>query len=196
MVYTIYVIEYKKITPLLLLFVVLLVVTIGALFAAHYIENSATAQLFVAKLGYLGVVVIATVAGLNVVLPVPAFTLTPIFTAAGLGMSGIILALALGTFIADILGFLFGNWSREHIYKHYPKVITFLEKIYIDKPHLIVPVIFLYAAFIPFPNEVLVIPLALLKVHLRLLIVPLFLGSLVHQAIYAYGMQGIFSWLF
>jgi uncharacterized membrane protein YdjX (TVP38/TMEM64 family) len=190
------VIEYKKITPLLLLFVVLLVVIVGALFTANYVEDSATAQLFVLKLWYFGVVVIAIVAGLNVILPIPAFTLTPIFSAAGLGMTGIILALAVGTFIADILGFLFGNWSREHIYRHYPKVIRFLEKIYINKPRLIVPVIFLYAAFVPFPNEVLIIPLALLKVHLRLLLIPLFLGSLVHQAIYAYGMQGIFSWLF
>jgi hypothetical protein len=32
------VIEYKKITPLLLLFVVLLVVIVGALFAANYVE--------------------------------------------------------------------------------------------------------------------------------------------------------------
>ena len=187
---------FKKLTPFLGIIAVLVVVIITALFAAQYIENSATAQVFVSNLGYVGVTIIAVVAGLNVILPIPAFTLTPIFTAAGLGMTGIILALALGTLIADILGFLFGNWSREHIYKHYPKVIGFLEKIYIKKPHLIVPVIFLYAAFMPFPNEVLVIPLALLKVRLQVLIVPLFLGNIIHQAIYAYGMQGIFGWLF
>ncbi len=187
---------YKKITPFLGIITVLIVIIIVVLFAAQYIESSDTAQTFVTKLGYIGVTIIAVVTGLNVIVPIPAFTLTPIFTTAGLSLPGIILALAIGTLIADVLGFLFGNWSRGHIYKHYPKVIGFLENVYIRSPHLIVPVIFLYAAFMPFPNEVLVIPLALLKVRLRLLILPLFLGNLIHQAIYAYGMQGIFGWFF
>lgn len=186
----------KKFAPFLGVILALSAVLVTALFAAQFIEKSASAQQFIAGLGYFGVAMIAVVTGLNVVLPIPAFTLTPIFTTAGLDMPGIILALAIGTLIADLIGFLFGNWSREHIYKHYPRVINYLESIYVHRPHLIVPAIFLYAAFLPLPNEVLVIPLALLKVRLRLLIVPLFLGNIVHQAIYAYSMQGLFGWLF
>ena len=187
---------YKKITPLLMIGAVLAVVTILSLFGARFIENSSNAQAFIAELGYPGIILIAIVGGLNFIVPIPAVTLTPVFTAAGLWLPGIILSLTVGTLIADLLGFQFGNWSRSHIYKNYPRVISYLEKIHTNRPYLIVPVIFLYAAFLPFPNEVLVIPLALLNVRLRLIIAPLFLGNLAHQTAYAIGMQGIFNWMF
>ncbi len=189
-------IEYKKITPIILLVAVLLSVAVTVLFAAHYIEQSQTAQTLISKLGYVGVVIIAIIAGLNVAFPIPAATLTPLFTAAGLWLPMIILALTIGTFIADLTGYLFGSIARTHIYKHYPRIVAYLEKIYTDRPHLIIPVVFLYVAFIPLPNEVLVIPLALLHIRLRLILLPLFLGNLMNQTIYALGMQGIFSWLF
>lgn len=188
--------DYKKYLPFLLLLVVLLTVTTVALYTAQFIENSASAQVIISELGYGGVILIAIIAGINVIVPVPAVTLTPIFTSAGLLLPWIILSLTVGTLIADFLGFLFGKWSRDHIYQHYPRTVASIEKIYINYPRLIVPLVFLFAAFMPLPNEVLVIPLALLSVRWRLMILPLFFGNLINQTIYAYGIDSVYGWLF
>jgi membrane protein YqaA with SNARE-associated domain len=189
-------IEYKKYIPLLLIIVVLSIVTTAALFLAQFIENSASAQVVISELGYGGVILIAIIAGINVIVPVPAVTLTPIFTSAGLLLPWIILSLTIGTLIADFLGYLFGQWSREHIFKHYPRSIAYIKKVYIHHPHLIIPLVFLFSAFMPLPNEVLVIPLTLLSVRWRLMILPLFFGNLINQTIYAYGIDSIYGWLF
>jgi len=187
---------YKKFTPILLIIAVLLTVTTVALFAAQFIENSTAAQAIISELGYGGVILIAIIAGINVIVPIPAVTLTPIFTTAGLLLPWIILSLTVGTIIADYIGYLFGHWSRTHIYKSYPSAVAYIEKIYIHHPRLIVPLVFLFSAFIPLPNEVLVIPLALLSVRWRLMILPLFFGNLINQTIYAYGIDSIYGWLF
>lgn len=189
-------IGYKKFTPILLLVAVLLIVTTIALFAAQYIENSTSAQRIITDLGYGGVILIAVIAGINVIVPIPAVTLTPIFTAAGLLLPWIIVSLTVGTLIADYIGYLFGHWSRTHIYRNYPTVVAYIETIYLHHPRLIIPLVFLFAAFMPLPNEVLVIPLALLSVRWRLMVLPLFFGNLINQTIYAYGMDSIYSWLF
>ena len=135
-------IEYKKITPILFLATVVCTVVTLTLFGAHFIENSTNAQTFIAKLGHLGVIIIATIAGLNVIIPIPAATLTPIFTAAGLWLPLIILSLTLGTLAANFIGYQLGTWSRTHVYKTYPRVVIYLENIYTRHPRLIIPLIF------------------------------------------------------
>jgi membrane protein YqaA with SNARE-associated domain len=186
----------KQVFSVLALMAVLVVVAGGALFFAEYLLRHPDLQAQVASLGYVGVVVIATIAGLNVLLPIPAVAFTPIFTAAGLSLAGIILALTIGTLLADFIGYVFGRISRDTLIHKYPKFIIQLEHIHKHHRKWLIPIVFLYAAFIPVPNEALIIPLALLGVTWRTMMFPLFLGNLVNQAIYAYGMHTAFRLLF
>jgi membrane protein DedA with SNARE-associated domain len=187
---------YKNILPLLLIAVVLVIATTATLFAAKFVEGSASAQSVILELGYGGVILMAIIAGTNVIVPIPAATLTPLFVSAGLVLPWIIISLTVGTLIADFIGYLFGQWSRVHIFKNYPRTVAYIKKIYVAHPGLIIPLVFLYAAFVPLPNEVLIIPLALLSVRWRLMMVPLFFGDLINQTIYAYGIDTVYGWLF
>lgn len=186
----------KQVLSGVFLLTVLLIVVFSALFFAEYLLRTPDLQAKVASLGYLGVIVIAMIAGLNVILPIPAVAFTPIFTAAGLNLVGIILALTVGTLLADFIGYVFGRISRDTLALKYPKFITRLEHIHKHHRKWLIPIILFYAAFIPIPNEALIIPLALLGVSWRTMMFPLFLGNLVNQAIYAYGMHTAFRLLF
>ncbi len=98
----------KQVFSLIALLAMVVIVAGGALFFAEYLLRHPDLQAQVASLGYLGVIVIAMVAGLNVILPIPAVAFTPIFTAAGLNLVGIIFALTVGTLLADFIGYVFG----------------------------------------------------------------------------------------
>jgi membrane protein YqaA with SNARE-associated domain len=186
----------KQVLSGIVLVTILSAVAFGAFLIAEEVLVNESLQSLLVSFGYVGITVFATIAGLNVIMPIPAATFTPVFTAAGLSLPLIILALTLGTLAADFIGFLFGKVGRETIAAKYPKLLTRLEHLYTKKQHLLLPVVFLYAAFVPIPNEALVIPLALLGVHWQRLIAPLFFGNLINQAIYAYGFNEVFRFLF
>lgn len=162
-----------------------------SIFFANYIEENGLAHEVVQKFGYLGVLTLAIIGGLNLAVPIPAAVFTPIFLASGLPKIGIILALAVGTTIADILGYLIGLWGRR---SWSPDGNYFFEKVKVVREKyrpFLIPLIFLYASFAPYPNEVMVIPLAFLGMRLRTLIIPLFLGSLLYNSLLVLGISGI-----
>jgi membrane protein YqaA with SNARE-associated domain len=162
-----------------------------SIFLANYIEENGFAQKLVQQFGYLGILILAIIGGLNLAIPIPAAVFTPVFLASGLPKIGIILALAIGTTIADIIGYLIGLWGRR---SWDASGNYFFEKVKVIREKyrpLLIPIIFLYASFIPYPNEIIVIPLAFLGMRIRTLIIPLFLGSLLHNTIIVVGIVGI-----
>lgn len=167
----------------------------GAIFLAHSLASDPAIQVTVAEYGYFGVLITGVIAGLNAFFPVPAATLTPLFVGAGLTLPLIVLSLTLGTLIADFTGFALGHVSREMVAQRYPRTTTFFTNLYHRRRTLVLPAAFLYAAFVPFPNEAILIPLALAGARFSLLLVPLFLGNLLHQAILVYGINGLLGWL-
>lgn len=167
-----------------------------ALLLANNIQNNPELQKTVVEWGYVGVVIWGVIAGLNVVIPLPAGSFAPVFAAGGLWMPFIIIALALGTLIADYIGYAFGRWSRAGIGEKYPKLLTYYEKLVTNHHFWILPSIFLWAAFAPFPNEAIILPLAVLGIRFRFMFIPLLLGGIVHQALFSYGAQNLFLWWF
>ena len=167
-----------------------------ALFAASYLEHHPALQSTVLQLGYPGILAIATIAGLNIFVPVPAASLVPLFTTAGLYLPFIVICLTIGTVLADFIGYRFGRCSSSYVHTSYPKQIKKLEYLHTKHKMWLVPMVFLYAAFAPFPNEAIILPLAIIGVRFRVLILPLLLGNLINQTIYAIGIQNVFWWLF
>ena len=186
----------KKVGGGVLLLVVLCLIITSSLFVADYISDNPAALDFISQFGYIGITILATIAGLNVILPIPPASFVPIFTEAGLWLPGVILSLALGTIIADYIGFAFGYWSRATIIAKYPKPMERFEKLFDTHRTLVPYAIFLYAAFIPLPNEAIILPLAVLGMPFRAMFIPLFLGNLLSQTIFSYGIQNVFLWLF
>lgn len=175
----------------------LAVLLIGlALYATSYITDHPETQEIIASLGYPGVVILAILAGLNLAIPIHAATFVPLFLSAGLSLPLIIVALVIGTTIADSIGYIIGRFGRRHLINKYQKIADLSKKIHNEKRYLIVPFVLLYSAFVPFPNEAMLIPLAILGVRIQLIIIPLILGTFVHQATWAYGFSTLFDLLF
>lgn len=160
---------------------------------AQFVADDAGAQALVANFGYLGVVTLAIIAGLNAIIPVPAATFVPVFASAGLLMPLIIIALVIGTTIADLIGYIFGRWSRRYVADHYPRTFQAVSTLQKNRRHLLLPAVFCYAAFVPFPNEAIIIPLALVGTRFQTFMIPLVLGTLVNQAALAYGFSSAFD---
>jgi uncharacterized membrane protein YdjX (TVP38/TMEM64 family) len=177
----------------ILITLLILAIFVGVLFVAQDISDNAKLQELVAEFGYLGVLFIAIVAGLNTVVPLPAATFIPIFTAAGLSIPLIVTTLAVGTFIADVISFVLGYTSRELIKEKYPKLFKFFYNLQNNHKRLIFPVVITYAAFVPFPNEAILIPLGMSGVKFKNLIIPLIIGDIVHQALLAYAVVSAFG---
>jgi membrane protein YqaA with SNARE-associated domain len=169
----------------------IIAIFIGVLFVANSFSDNPALLEFVAGFGYIGVTFIAIVAGLNTFVPLPAATFTPIFTASGLSIPLIIFFLALGTLIADFIGFMLGHVGRDLIMVKYPKIFAFVTNIQENHQKLITPVVILYASFVPFPNEAILIPLALAGTKFKSLVIPLIIGNIIHQAVIIYGVQSI-----
>jgi membrane protein YqaA with SNARE-associated domain len=171
---------------------VLIGVGLVSFFIADLVLSNADVQTRIGEAGYAAIAGFAFVAGLNAIIPIPAVAFTPVFIAAGLHMSGVILALTIGTLASDFAGYWFGRFGRNTIISKYPKLVAKLQLLYTSRRSLLIPTLFLYAAVIPIPNEVLIIPLAVLGTPWRTMVLPLFAGNLVNQTLLAYGVQTIF----
>ena len=169
------------------------VIIVGIILFAQFITADDNAKAFVQEFGYLGVVITAFIAGLNAIVPVPAGSFVPIFVAAGLAMPLIILALVIGTMLADLLAFYIGMKGRELTIEDYPRVLAFTNWLRRDTDRYIIPGVFLYAALSPLPNELILVPLAIAGVRLRTLILPLLVGTIVYQTAFALGAQSLFT---
>ena len=145
------------------------------------------------SLGYAGVYLAAVIAGLNALLPIPAATLSPVFFEAGLTAEVVILTLALGTLTADLIGYALGHNGRSLLEKKYPNIIGATNYISTTSPWLLTLFVCAYASFVPLPNEIIVIPLALAGTPLRLLIPPLVIGAIVNQTLLVTGASFITS---
>ena len=167
-----------------------------ALVFADYVQESDAARALVERFGYVGMLLLSIVAGLNLFVPIPAATFTPVYIAAGFPLYGIIITLVIGTTIADSIGYLIGLGGRHLAELKYPKLREHIGAFAERHRVAVLPLVFLWSSFAPLPNETILIPLALAGMRFRTLIVPLLLGTIVHQTYLAYGLTSVFEYLF
>ena len=175
-----------------ILFIILAVILV-VFFAAEYIMQHPGAQHVITELGYPGIFLAAVVASFNTI-AVPAASLVPLFTAAGLQLPFIIAALAFGTFTADCINFALGNWGSVVVEKRYPATYNHFQRLYTSHSIFIWPAVFLYAAFVPLSNQIIILPLAALGAPFRRLFPILLLAAFVNQGLIALGTQSLFAW--
>lgn len=186
----------KQTLKLILVATSFLTIIAGALFLAQFVSTNDSAQAYIASAGYAGVVGVAILAGLNAILPFPAASFAPAFVEAGMTLPFIVFALVVGTIIADAIGYFFGSWSKETISLKYPISYARISRIISDHHSWVLPLVILYAALVPFPNEFILIPLALSGFSFRTLIPALIVGNSINQTVLVYGFTSLFSWLF
>jgi len=167
----------------------------AVIYLARFVTNDTYAQELVQEFGYLGVIVVSFIAGLNAIVPIPAGSFVPVFTAAGLELPYIIVMLIIGTTLADLAAWYVGVLGRKITLHNYPKLAEFTDWIQQKNIWAVMLFVFVYASIAPIPNEVILIPLALVGIKLRYLIIPLIFGTIVYQTAFAFGAQSLFDWL-
>lgn len=138
------------------------------------------------RYGYLGLFVFAFIGGTSTFLPLPYIFVT--FTLAGLGLNPLFLGLAAGTGVAlgDSVSYLLGR-AGHHILK--PKYENKLNRFFqwLERHPRLTPVaIFSYGAFVPLPNDILIIPLGLARYNYFKAIIPAWLGNVFFNVYIAY----------
>jgi membrane protein YqaA with SNARE-associated domain len=161
---------------------------------AAEVAGSEVARGIAETYGYYGVFILAVISGFNLIVPIPAVALMPVFVVAGLDIGTTILVIAVGMTIADILAFLIGTSGRQLLEAKRQRVpmLDKLTKFRERNARLPLLVMFLYSAAVPFPNEVLAIPFGLMGYRIRDIILPMLLGNLVFNAIAAHALFGAF----
>lgn len=186
----------KRILEISGIVLVIAVTLLGAFFLTQYVKDNETAQRIVEHFGYLGILTISIIIGLNLFLPIPAATFAPIFVSAGLPLPGIIVMLVLGSVIADSAGYLMGVGGRHITKRTHPALQEKMQAFAERHRRFLLPLVFLYSVFSPFPNEVILIPLAIMGIRYRVVFLPLLLGTVVFETLVAYGLTGTFYHFF
>jgi membrane protein YqaA with SNARE-associated domain len=186
-----------KITNRILHFI-MLVGIVALLFSTSFlltqhVTSDESAQLLVQQFGYTGILLISFITGLSMISPVPAATFTPIFTAGGINIITIIALAVVGTMLANFISYIIGRLGHDFTNTHYPKIQKRIIKIYTERKDLLPYLVFGFAAFIPLPDEIYLIPLGIIGVKIRDFIIPLFLGTAFFQTITAFGFNNIFQ---
>lgn len=186
----------KRFTYYLVIALVALLVVGLAFYAADYVSNNGAAQEVVNRFGLVGIIIVAFISGLNIIVPIHAAAFAPVFIEAGYSFLTIIFAFSIGTLTADLLAYALGTWGRHTAETKNPrfhaKLIAFNEK----HSKLIFPGVLLYAALVPLPNEVLLIPLGLIGFRLYFLLPPLVVGTIFNHSLFTFGAVNIFEILF
>jgi membrane protein YqaA with SNARE-associated domain len=182
----------KKIISLSLFIGAIIAVLVASFFLTQYVSNDEASQKLIQEFGYLAVLAISFIAGLNLFLPVPAATFVSIFTAGGMSLPAIIFLLIVGTMAANLLSFAIGHYGRHVTKSHYPKIQTWLTNLYTKHQKYLPYFVFGFTALVPLPDEVYLIPLGVIGIKLKIIIIPLLLGTIIYQTLAAYGIDNIF----
>jgi len=157
------------------------------------LEDEAVKAL-VAEYGYIGLFFLSLLSGFNLLVPIPAIIFLPIFLSAGLNFWISLTIIVVGMTIGDIVGFALGRLGKDlFLDKVRPQWFLKIEKFVLNHPKLIPLFLFIYVAFIPLPNEIVVLPLAFFGIRFRYLIIPILLGNLFFNTISGITYVSIFN---
>lgn len=187
----------EKSKPFVAIQVVLIVIVLAFVIwlATQVGTNPEVREVFI-KLGYPGMFILAMISGFNVIVPIPAILLAPIFVEAGLNLWLLIIVASIGMTVGDIIGFFLGKVGRNVTSNK--KMPVFIEKIelWLNKYKYGSSIfMFLYAAFAPIPNEVVVVPLSFSGAKFKQLFWPVFLGNLLFNIYVGHGFVTLISFL-
>ena len=172
--------------------VVALALAVGAIVWANQvaIENEAILDA-IARFGYVGLFGVAAVSGFNVIIPIPAISLFPLLMEAGFNPIATVLIIGVGMTAGDMAGYLLGRLGRKLVEK--PGWMRRIESVRERRPLAPYVILFFYAAFAPVPNELIVIPMALIGCHWLGVLAAALGGNLIFNSLAAAGFHGIFD---
>lgn len=174
-------------------FVILTAVIVVGFWAAAFVSGNEVMKDLVAQYGYVGLFFLSILSGFNLAVPIPIAAFLPVFIVSGLDFWTAIVVMAAGATIADIIAFQLGRVGRQMTGKKPGRYIVALERM--QKSHSWTPplLMFLYASFVPLPNEVLAIPLGFMGCRSRFIIPAMFFGNVIFNSLFAFGIVSLYG---
>jgi membrane protein DedA with SNARE-associated domain len=117
---------------------------------------------FVTRYGYAGYFIAASIAGINVFVPTTHLIFTAPLLNVGLNPWLLVIFGAMGATLADGVGYFIGSSGRSAFGETFGRIANWLTEVVSKRPRLAPAILFLWAAFMPLPNEILVIPAGVL----------------------------------
>jgi membrane protein YqaA with SNARE-associated domain len=144
---------------------------------------------FAVQYGYFGIFLISFLGATSVFIPIP-YTVV-IFTLGGFRIGGnwafdplwIAVAAGTGAAIGEFSGYLIGFGGRRVIGEKYKKKMDFLTKLF----KKFGPIMIFVFALTPLPDDLLFIPLGIMRYSLLKAFIPALLGKFVSNFIIAYS---------
>jgi membrane protein YqaA with SNARE-associated domain len=141
---------------------------------------------FVIQFGYLGVFFISFIGTMSIIVPIP-YTLVILLLSMRGAMNPLLLTIAggIGSGIGEFSGYALGYYGRTMISKKRQRKMNYMVKV-LNRYGSIV--IFLFA-LTPLPDDLLFVPLGILRYSFIKAFIPCFLGKLLMCGILAFGGQ-------
>ena len=137
---------------------------------------------YLQQFGYPGVFLISLIGALSIIFPIPY---TVLLYALGASLDPVLLALSsgLGAALGEISGYYAGYYGRAIISEKMKRKMDFLVKIFMRYGAVTV---FIFA-LTPLPDDLLFIPLGIMRYNLPKTLIAAFLGKLLMSLIIAYS---------
>jgi len=141
---------------------------------------------FVIQFGYFGVFFISFIGTMSIIVPIP-YTLVILWLSMSGAMNPLLLTIAggIGSGIGEFSGYALGYYGRTMISKKRQRKMSYMVKV-LNRYGSIV--IFLFA-LTPLPDDLLFVPLGILRYSFIKAFIPCFLGKLLMCGILAFGGQ-------
>ena len=145
------------------------------------------------RFGYPGIFVGAAISGFNLIVPIPVIAFFPFFMEVGFDRVLTVIVIAIGMTTGDLVGYVLGRTTRDVFAPRVKGTMARLERL--RDRHRVLPfvIMFLYAAFAPIPNEILVIPLAFLRYPLAGIFTAVLAGNMIFNSLVAFGVVRVFG---
>ena len=161
-----------------IIFFLLIVVFVALTVWLATIEPEGAFREFVLRYGYFGFFLTAFVGGLNFIVPFSHLIFIVPLLSSGLGLWVLILLGAIGTTCADAVGYGVGRTGGS-AFRVFDHIKTWGEKVITRYPKLAPVILIVWASFVPFPNEIFVIPAGFVRYGFLRTLSITFLGNLV-----------------
>jgi membrane protein YqaA with SNARE-associated domain len=175
--------------------IIIILILVLLFWAGNVISNDELISNIIRKYGYLGLFFISIISGFNLLIPIPAISFLPFFLNLKLNFLIIILVISIGVTTSDLLGFVLGRTSRYIILSNFEnKILSRFEQIRKKLNWSPIIALFLFASFVPLPNEIMIIPMAILGYKFTYIFLSVFWGNLIFNFTYGIGIMSI-KWL-
>lgn len=132
--------------------------------------------------------------GISILFPFPYYLFLFAFGAGGANPILLGICSGIGVIIGESTSYLVGYQGGETFSEKYQKYFNKVDQIFSKTKNsfLLSLFLFVYGAFVPLPNDIVILPLGAMKYSYWRMIIPLGLGNIVFGIIVAYS--GMFGW--